>query len=596
MLSKGERNAASLTAKQQVWQTRTRFERMRGLLDLDRQSFLSHWRDLSDFIQPRRGRFTTTDTNRGDRRSKKIIDSTGTFAARTLASGMMSGVTSPARPWFRLTVPDYALNEQSDVRQWLDEVADRMRKVLGRSNLYKVLPTCYGDLGVFGTHAMMCIEDDEKVVRFYAFPIGSYYLANDAKGQVRVFVREFRMTVRQCVERFGTRLPSNEIDWSNFSVSLRARWEANDRDQWVDVIHIIEPNDQWNPKKLHAKYKRFRSVYYERGVSKSSEMQASDVGDAFLEDKGFDEFPVFAPRWEVTGEDAYGTNCPGMLTLGDIMQLQHGEKKGMKALDKMIDPPLVGPMALTNAKVSLLPGDITYLSETSDAKLRAIHEVDLRVDYLENKQQQIRNRITRGMFADLFLMLDSLDDAGPTGQKTATEIQERHEEKLLALGPMLENLNQELLDPLIDRVFNIMLRGGLFPPPPEALHGSVFDVEYTSIMAQAQKAVGLGSLERVSAFAGNLATASQNPAVWDKLNTDEMIDEYADSAGIPSRLIVADDKVQAIRASRAQQAASQQAVALAGQASMAARNLAQSDTSQKNALTDLLGGTGSAAA
>lgn len=593
-LTKGDRNAAALglTAKQTVWTVRTRLERLRGQLDLDRQSFMADWKELADYILPRKARFNAYDTNKGGRRNQKIIDSTGVFAARTLASGMMSGVTSPARPWFRLKVSDYQLNEQADVRAWLDEVADRMRSVLGRSNLYKILPTCYGDLGVFGTHAMMCCEDDEKVVRFYAFPIGSYYLANDDKGQVRVFVREFRMTVRQLVERFGVRSASNEIDWSNFTALVKTLWTTNMRESWVDVVHVIEPNDDWHPGKLASKHKRFRSIYYERGVNgRGGNLQAADMGDAFLEDKGFDEFPVFAPRWEVTGEDVYATTCPGLVALGDIKELQHTRKKGSKALDKMVDPPLVGPTSLLRTKTSLLPGDVTLTDETQTAQLRPIHEVTARLDFISQHVQDLRQLIMKAMFADLFLMLDYSDEQGGSRQPvTATEIQERHEEKLLALGPMLENLNQELLDPLIERVYNIMQRGGMLPPPPDALSGQPFDVEYTSVMAQAQKLIGLGGMERLAGYVGNLAAASQNPTVWDKVNVDQSIDEYAEAAGVPSRLIVPDEQVAAVRKARADAANQQQQANLALQASGAAKNLSQTDTGGKNALTDILGG------
>ena len=588
-LTKGQRNAPSMTGKGAIWSARQRFERMRGLLDLDRQTFMADWRDLGDFILPRKMRQNVYDTNRGGRRNSNIIDSTGTFAARTLASGMMSGVTSPARPWFRLTVSDYELAERADVRAWLDEVTDRMRHVLSKSNLYKVLPICYGDLGVFGTHAMMCVEDEERTIRFYAFPVGSYYLANDGKGQVRVFLREFRLTVRQLVDRFGQRNAAGEVDWSNFSTPIKSLWDNHTRDAWVDVVHVIEPNDQWNPKKLESKFKRFRSVYYERGVNKAQDLQSGDVGESFLEDKGFDEFPVFAPRWEVTGEDVYATTCPGMVCLGDIKQLQHGEKKAAKALDKMVDPPLVGPPGLMKSKTSLLPGDLTLTDESNDKKLRPIHEINIRLDLLENKQQIIRARIQRGFFADLFLMLDYQDAQNGASQKTATEIQERHEEKLLALGPMLENLTQELLDPMVTRVYNIMQRAGQLPPPPQELQGQSFEVEYTSIMAQAQKLVGLGGIERAVSFIGNVAAAKQDPTVWDKFDTDQAIDEYGESAGLPSRLIVPDEKVAAIRKARQDAVNQQQQAALANQASSAALNLSKTDTGSKNALTDLLG-------
>ena len=71
-------------------------------LENDRSSFRSHWMEISDYIAPRRGRYLVEGQNsRGRKRTTKIIDSTGTQALRVMAAGLMSGMTSPARPWPR---------------------------------------------------------------------------------------------------------------------------------------------------------------------------------------------------------------------------------------------------------------------------------------------------------------------------------------------------------------------------------------------------------------------------------------------------------------------------------------------------------------
>ena len=102
----------------------------------ERSTYFGHWEELSEFIMPRRGRFLTSKSNDGSKKNGKIIDSTGSMAVRTLSAGMMSGITSPARPWFRLATPDAALMEQSDVKQWLFAVEKTMRDIFSRSNLY----------------------------------------------------------------------------------------------------------------------------------------------------------------------------------------------------------------------------------------------------------------------------------------------------------------------------------------------------------------------------------------------------------------------------------------------------------------------------
>ena len=569
---------------------RQKIGRITAGLKADRESFISHWRELNDYISPRRARFLISDVNKGERRSTKIVDSTATFAARTLQSGMMAGVTSPARPWFRLTVPQPELRESAAVKAYLYDVEDGMRTVFTRSNLYNVLPSLYADMGVFGTAAMAVMEDDEDVIRCTSFPIGSYMLGQDSKGRVRLFIREFRMTVRQIVERFGrtvpkavirlmedgsgapTAAPGETIDWSRISASVRSQWTNDNRETWIDVAHIIMPNDEYNDRKAGAQYKPFTSCYFESGVDEGK----------LLEEGGFDEFPILAPRWETTGEDVYGTNSPGIATLGDIKQLQLMEKRKAQAIEKMINPPMNAPMAMRNFAATILPGGINYGDAPANQGFRPVYQLQFDIAPLMEDENLIRFRISRGFFEDLFLMLASSDRR----EITAREVEERHEEKLLALGSMLENLNQDCLDPLIDRVFAIMNRRGLLPEPPEELEGTALRVEYISIMAQAQKMVGLGALERFAGFVGEMAKT--DPSVLDKVDRDQMVDEYAEMTGVSPQVVVPDEDVAMIRQQRAEAAQARERTALAAQEAQAAQTLSETDTTKPSALTDLL--------
>jgi hypothetical protein len=132
------------------------------------------------------------------------------------------------------------------------------------------------------------------------------------------------------------------------------------------------------------------------------------------------------------------------------------------------------------------------------------------------------------------------------------------------LGPVLERLNDELLDPLIDRCFNIMVKMGMVPPPPKELEGMDLSVEYISVMAQAMKLTGITGIERLMGFAGQLAQA--NPAVLDKIDFDQAIDEYAAMVGVPPSLVLDDEAVLKTRQDRAakQQYAEQMAAMTQG--------------------------------
>lgn len=549
--------------------------KLKAQLDFDRSSFMSHWKDLGDFILPRRPQFNLTDGNRGDRRNQKIIDSTATIAARTQRAGMMGGITSPARPWFQLTTNDPELAEFGPVKDWLHATTRRMETVFLRSNLYKTLPVVYGDIGVFATSALFIEEDFEDVVRFYNFPIGSYWLSTSPTGTVNTFIREFRYTVKQVVEKFGMTRGEDEIDWSRISPSVKAKWESGQKEEWIDLLHAICPNEDYDPNRIESKFKRFKSVYIE----------ASSDTDNVLREEGYNLFPVMAPRWEVSGNDAYGTDCPGMVALGDIKALQVMQKRKSQAVEKMVNPPMVAPTSLKNVKASILPSDITYVDEREGIKgFRPAHEVNINISYLTADIAEHQERINRAFYADLFLML-ALSDRR---EMTAREVEARHEEKLLVLGPVLEQLNQDLLDPLIDNTFEIMLRQGLIPPPPEEVQGEKLKVQYVSIMAQAQKLSGIASIERFASSVTRIAAETQNPAILDKVDMDQLIDEYGSILSVPPRVIRSDEAVEQIRDARASQQQSQIQAEDAMRTASAAKSLSETDINKDSALREIL--------
>ncbi|ATM92593.1 TPA: phage tail protein [Klebsiella aerogenes] len=542
-----------------------------ALLNNDRSSFEPHWRELSDFINPRGSRFLVTDVNRNDRRNTKTVDPTATLANRTLSSGMMSGITSPARPWFKLATPDPDMMDYGPVKLWLEAVQRRMNEVYNKSNLYQSLPLLYSSLGTYSTGAMAVLEDDEDVIRTMMFPIGSYYLANSARGSVDTCYRKFTMTVRQLVMEFGM---------SNVSTSVKGLWESGSYETWIEVIHAVYPNIDRDTGKLDSKNKRVKSVYFEVGGD----------NDKLLRESGFDEFPIMAPRWEVNGEDVYGSSCPGMIALGQVKALQLEQKRKSQLIDKATNPPMVGPTSLKNQRVSLLPGDITYIDQmTGQDGLKPAYLVNPNTADLLADIQDTRQMINSAYFVDLFMMLQNIN----TRSMPVEAVIEMKEEKLLMLGPVLERLNDECLNPLIDRTFSMMARKNLLPPPPDVLQGMPLKIEYISVMAQAQKSIGLSSLSSTVGFIGQLAQVK--PEALDKLDTDQAIDAFAEMSGVSPTVIVPQEQVNQLREERAQQQKQQQAMAMGMAAAQGAKTLSEAQTADPSVLTAISGAVGAPA-
>lgn len=565
---------------------RERYQQLRAALWSDRASFDTHWRELGDFLLPRRTRFWPGDRNRGDKRNQNIIDSTGRFAARTLQSGLHAGLTSPARPWFKLTTPDPTLAEHQSVKEWLHLVTQRMQVVFAATNLYNVLPIIYGDMGVFGTSAMSVLADPRELFRCYAYPIGSYALGLDARGMATTFVRDYELSVRQVVEQFGVRRGYRDIDWSNISTTVKNLWDRGQYESPIEVCWVVMPNEDADQNRLEAEYLPWASCHFEQGEGRE---------DRFLRESGFRTFPILAPRWDITGEDTYGTDCPGMTALGDVKQLQIMQREKAKAVKKMVDPPMIGLPELRTQKTSILPGDITYVREPQHG-FKPAHEISLNLEHLVRDIGETQYRIQRAFYEDLFLMLARSDERLGAMRPTAREIEERHEEKLLALGPVLERTNDELLNPLIDRVYLLMEESDpltdpenkLIPPAPPELQGIALKVEYISVMAQAQKLVGVSGLDRFVTAVAPIMQA--DPSARHKVDVFRIIDSYGDSLGIDPRIVRTTEQAEQLAAAEAQQ---QQAIADAQQAmalAKAAKDASGAQMGTDSALDRVVGG------
>ena len=508
-----------------------------GHLRSERATWWSHWQEITTYLLPRNGRYFVQDRNKGHRRHNSIYDNTGTRALRTLGAGMMAGATSPARPWFRLGTADPELNSYSPVKLWLADVTERMQIVFQKSNTYRTLHGMYEELGAFGTAGSIILPDSENAIHHYPVTVGEYAIATDFQGRVNTLYREFQKTVGEVVKEFG---------YNKCSTSVKNLFDRGNLDTFITIIHAIEPraDRERDFKKMDNNNMAYKSCYFELG---------SD-DEQVLRESGYKRFPAVVPRWGVAGGDIYG-NSPGMEALGDIKQLQHEQLRKAQGIDYQTKPPLQVPSYLKNRDVDSLPGGVTFI-EGQQGKIETAFNVNLNLDHLLRDIQDVRQRINGSFYADLFLMLANATDT----RMTATEVAERHEEKLLMLGPVLERLHNELLDPLIDITFDRMIENNLIPPAPEELQGMELNVEFVSMLAQAQRAIGTNSVDRYVNSMGMVA--QMKPDVLDKFDSDAWADGYADMLGIDPELIVPGSQVAKVRQARAQaqqQAAQQEA-------------------------------------
>ncbi len=546
--------------------------------------WFQNWSILAEYILPRRSIWLTQSTGgmptpnnmtRGRPLNSSIKDPTATFATRICAAGMMSGLASASRQWFKVVPTTKGVEIDSAGRQWLDEIETRTYNILAGSNFYNSFAQECEDLVVFGSGPCIIYEDEKDIIRCYNPAVGEYYLASGATLRVDGLYRQFVMTVTQIVDFFGL---------ENCPDDIRKLWSAKGSSLEMEriIAHSIEPNfDIEGCPKIPGNF-TWREVYWVYGSGSKQP----------LSKKGFVEQPFSAARWATQSNDAYGRS-PGMDILPDNVQLQVMTVRLSEAIEKQVRPPLIADITLKNQPSSILPGQVTYVQNLSSGSgMRSIYEVNPDIKGLAGLIEQIQQRIKVGMFNDLFLMLE----AAPTGKMTAYEVAQKVQEKLQVLGPVIENVITESLKPKLKRIFGIMQRKGMIPPKPDSMKNVNIDVEFISMLSLAQRASSTGGLERIAQLIGNMVAVY--PEAKNLLDPDAFIRTFNDLLANPEKILRGPEAVQQLlqQQQQAAQKAQQQAdiahgVQTANVATDAAANLSNVQIGGgQTALAQILGG------
>jgi len=534
-----------------------------------RKSWEPTWRDVRDLVVPARGRALEgtdpSEANTGVRHDKRI-NGTTSRALKVLSAGIQSGVTSKARQWFVLAHPDDKINEYRPVREWYEEVQKVLEGLFRRTNFYSACLHTYEEMAGFGQGAMAILEHPDSVFYCRTFTTGTYWMGADQYGEIDTFYYREVMTVRQMDQRYGNALPE----------MIRSQVESGKLEEKYTVVVGIFKHPEVYGLRKSARLPVTSVHFLDKG-------NGSSGSDSFLRVSGYRMWPLMTPRWDVVDADVYGT-APMFDVLADTKTLQAMESDILKGAAKIVTPPMRAPSSLRRQGINAAPGGLTFVDSLAADALAPLYAVGLDINSVQAKENLLINDIKEGLYNSLFLALLMQDNP----QMTAREVTERHEEKLLMLGPVLERIHGEYLDPVIQRVFQIAWDNGLIPPPPEELAGAngiETNVEYISILSQAQKAIGVNRIEQSVQFIGTLMAAT--PEARHMLKPFDLVTQYNNMIGTPTKLFASEEEYDAAVQQEQQQA--QMAAAAPVAESMANATKAISDADMAN-VQQLLGG------
>lgn len=522
-------------------------------LKQERSSWEDLWRDIRDYCLPDLGCFSGEDATQGSKRYRKILDAEAIDCADVLAAGLLGGVSSPSRPWLRLTTMDPDLDKNPAVKEWMTKVQDLLLLYFSKAECYNALHQSYLELPVFGTACTIVKPHPEQLISLQNLTIGEYWLAEDDYGKVDTMYRRLSLTAKQMVQQWGFEAVNNDVR------------QAFEKDPFTrfNVIHAIEPRIERNPDKRDNKNMPWQSVYFQEGVQ-----------DKVLSESGFRNFPALCPRWMTSGGSVYGRG-PGAKALSAQKSLQRLHLRLAELVDYGTRPPILYPSTLKDQLGQFKPGGRVAVNPQEAPIIRSMWEVRTDPQAMLALIQSTRQDIQRIFFVNVFQMIAAT--ANQT-DRTATEVQALEQEKVMMLGPVLERLHTELLDPLVTNAFGFMVEYNMLPEVPEELYGRELSIEYVSVLAEAQKNASANGIVRTAQQIGLLAQI--NPQAVDKLDVDATIDQLADMNGVPPSLIVTGQKVALIRQQRAEQQQAQMQAAQLQQAMTSLKDLGQAADSQ----------------
>ena len=543
----------------------------------NRQQYLKRWKAIRDYQLPYIGNFddTADSTDYARRRDTNIYHSVAWQANQAFAAGVMSGLTPPSRQWFRLNWANEEMKQYPEAGDLLDKRMTILQDVLLKSNFYNAIHSAYLELA-FGQAPLAIFQDSDTGVHFVPFTIGTYMMENGPDGVVDTFCTKFEMTARQLVDKYGEDKIPTEIKADLAGGGVKTKYK---------VYWLVEPN------RFHDKNKEVMDKYHMKYLS-IYWLEASSTNE-FLDIGGFEEWPIPVARYLVTGNETYGKG-PGWFAEGDSKGLQKLEKDDIVAVELGIKPPMMGSATAAKQGINLVPGSYTIVGR--DEPVKPLFQTQVNLQHLQEKILDLQDRVKRSYSADLFMMLERLEDKNMTAQ----EVLQRKQEQLQQLGPVVQRLQFEFLRLIIERVYNILDRAGILPTAedPELLElmgSEEVTIEYISPLAQAQKMAGLTNIEQAIAFTGQLAQFDQS--VIDKVNWSKAIDSYFDMVGAPASLRRSDKEYEEIQQQKAEAMAKQQqqeemaqAVQLAAPAAQAAKNMTEAANDGNPALAEWLGG------
>lgn len=524
-----------------------RYDRLKA----DRGTWDTLWQDIASYVQPRKSQITTKKTEGVDGFTDDLFNMTAVRSNQILAGGQMDYLFSGK--WFSYE-PPAEIQADDDAKHWFQACTETAMRELSRSNWNLEVHEMLLDRGCFGTAALLLEEGTKNRLAFHKFDVGTFVIEEDHEGQVDTLIREFKLTARQAVQKFGRAALGPIVG--------KAADDPKKCDTKFEFLHSIHPREagEYDPKKVDGVNKPIASCY----VSKDDK--------AMVKEGGYDEMAIAVSRFLKWGEQPYGYS-PSIEALPTVKQVNFIEKN-MDALAEIKAFPRVLVPDSMEGDLDLRAGGATTFDPNNPNAMPkewgTAGEYNVGKERIEMKDKAIRE----AYHVDLFQMLQQIER-----QMTAFEVQQRLAEKVTAFSPTFYRLQTEVTNPILLRVFAMLFRAGRFPAPPQSVMvetqpGMVGlampEVTLTSKLAMAIKAAENNAFVQMMSILAPLAQV--DPTILDNYDMDKATRGIGRNLAVPTGWERSVEEVAEVRQGRAQAAQQQQAIEQAQGAAKAAKD------------------------
>lgn len=519
---------------------------------LYRPTFASQWEEVAQLIMPNmRNTFFRENYNfPGQKKTERQIDASGMVALMKFAAICDSMLTPFSSKWHMLEASNPKLQKNRRVRLWFEQASNELfrYRYMGTSNFRKQNIGIWQQIGAFGNGPMFVDQLHDmhgniaKGMRYKGLPVGEVYIRLNFQGQVDAFVRAFRMTARQAMQKWGHDMLPEELDMA----------QDKESEQLFDFFHCVCPNEEYDPDAIAhpLKGKPWTSWY------------VSCAGKRMMDEGGYYSFPLPFARYSEWPNEIYGRG-PAMDVLPALKTLNAEKAIFLKVGHRAGDPVLlssddgVGDFNLVNGAMNK-----GWMTSEGKPLVGVLPHGDVQIT--KEMMDEERTLLSDSFLTTIFQTLVE------NPNMTATQVIELINQKGIFLAPTIGGMS-DYLEAMIDRELDLLVRQKLLDPMPDELKEAKgeYKVTMTSPLFLAARAGEASGFLRTMESALQVAGQMSDPSILDWADHDVAWPAIARIQNVPESWMASPEKVDAKREARAKAAQQQQAVqALPAQAAM----------------------------